>query len=125
MTENVVGHLGYYDLHTVEPSGKSGGLALMWKEVVLIRVLQSDRRLIDTYICWQDKEFFLTCIYGEPVQSERGELWERLIRIGSNRNQPWMMTGDFNELVDPSEKLGGPKRRDGTCKEFRNMLLAN
>ncbi|KAG7559476.1 Ribonuclease H-like superfamily [Arabidopsis thaliana x Arabidopsis arenosa] len=107
-----------------EPVGKSGGLALMWKESVKIKILQSDKRMIDALVSWQDKEFLLTCIYGEPVQSERGELWERLSRLGGNRIKPWMMTGDFNELVDPKEKIGGPVRKDASCVEFRQMLKA-
>ena len=37
--ENVVGHLGYHDLDTMEPVGKSGGLALMWREMVEVRIL--------------------------------------------------------------------------------------
>ncbi|KAG7583713.1 Reverse transcriptase domain [Arabidopsis suecica] len=122
--ENVVGHLGYFDLHTVDPVGKSGGLALMWKDSVQVRVLQSDKRMIDSLIVWQDKEFYLTCIYGEPVQSERGDLWERLTRLGLSRDKPWMLTGDFNELVDPSEKIGGPLRSDSSCMEFRQMLTS-
>ena len=65
--ENVVGHLGYFDLHTVEPVGKSGGLALMWKESVNIWILESNKRMIDVLVGWQDKEFYLTCVYGEPV----------------------------------------------------------
>ncbi|XP_019095662.1 PREDICTED: uncharacterized protein LOC104763574 [Camelina sativa] len=122
--ENVVGHLGYHDLHTVEPLGKSGGLALMWKEEVHIKVLHSDKRTIDVQVKWQDKEFFLSCIYGDPVRGERGKVWERLTRIGIERRGPWMMTGDFNELVDPSEKKGGPVRSMATCVEFQQMLSA-
>ncbi|KAG7572302.1 Endonuclease/exonuclease/phosphatase superfamily [Arabidopsis suecica] len=108
----------------VEPRGKSGGLALLWKDSVQVKVLQSDKRMIDTQIKWQDKEFYLTCIYGEPVQAERGDLWERLTRMGQNRTFPWMLTGDFNELVDPTEKIGGPVRKDSSCVEFRQMLIS-
>ncbi|XP_024013148.1 uncharacterized protein LOC112087460 [Eutrema salsugineum] len=49
-------------------------------------------------------------------------VWERLTRIEIERNAPWMMTGDFNELVDPSEKQGGNERSEDTCKEFKQML---
>lgn len=122
--ENVVGHLGYYDLHTVEPVGKSNGLALIWKESVNIRIIESNKRMIDALVKWQNKEFFLTCVYGKPVQSERGDLWEKLSRLGTTRDKPLMMTGNFNELVDPTEKIGGAQRRDSSCVEFRQMLNA-
>lgn len=58
--ENVVGHLGYHDLHTVEPVGRSGGLALMWKNTVEVTILQSKKRLIDAQVRWEDKEFYFT-----------------------------------------------------------------
>lgn len=32
--ENIMRHLGCYDLYTVEPIGIGGGLALMWKEEI-------------------------------------------------------------------------------------------
>ncbi|CAD5323157.1 unnamed protein product [Arabidopsis thaliana] len=96
----------------------------MWREGVDIRILESNKRMIDVKVCWQGKDFFLTCVYGEPVQSERGDFWEKLSRIGLDRNHAWMLTGDFNELVDPSEKLGGAVRRDSSCREFRQMLTS-
>lgn len=34
------------------------------------------------------------------------------------------MTGDFNELLDPSEKLRGAERSAEEGKEFRQMLHA-
>lgn len=83
-----MGHLGYHDLHTVEPRGIGGGLALIWKEEVNLKVLYSDRRLIDILIKWQDKEFHLTCVYGDPVKEYRGEVWERLSRLGASRSSP-------------------------------------
>ena len=53
--ENVVGHLGYHDLHIVEPTRKSGGLALMWRETVEVKILQSNKRMIDALVRWEDK----------------------------------------------------------------------
>ncbi|XP_010490159.1 PREDICTED: uncharacterized protein LOC104767890 [Camelina sativa] len=53
--ENVLHHLGYFDIRTVEPVGKSGGLALMWRESVSVKVLQADNRMIDALINWQEK----------------------------------------------------------------------
>lgn len=106
----------------MEPEGKSGRLALMWRETVSIKILQADKRIIDTQIRWKDKVFYLTCVYGHPVRKERGEVWERITRIGLNREGSWMLTGDFNELADPKEKLGGPNRSVSSCQEFKHML---
>lgn len=34
------------------------------------------------------------------------------------------MSGDFNELVDPEEKLGGFQRTEEECKDFTQILKA-
>ncbi|KAG2297824.1 hypothetical protein Bca52824_034296 [Brassica carinata] len=122
--EGLVEKFRYHNLKTVEPLGRSGGLAVMWKESCTMEILQANRRVIDLRVKWQDKSFFLSCVYGDPVKSKRSEVWERLTRIGICRNDPWMMTGDFNELVDPSEKLGGADRNESEGKDFRQMLSA-
>lgn len=108
--EEVVQKLGYHSLKTVEPLGRSGGLAVMWKNSCKVEILQANRRLIDLKVRWRDKEFFLSCVYGYLVRSKRSGVWERLTRIGVHRKEPRLLTGDFNEILDQSEKLGGTER---------------
>lgn len=56
------------------------------------------------------------------MKGNRSGVWERLTRIGVNRDAPWFLTGDFNEIVDQSEKLGGALRSDVEGAEFRQMM---
>lgn len=49
-------------------------------------------------------------------------VWERLTRIGINRKVSWCMVGDFNSILNNSEKLGGPRKSDESFKPFSNML---
>ncbi|KAL0848127.1 hypothetical protein Bca101_021374 [Brassica carinata] len=120
--EDVMMNLGFHDLRTVEPVGKSGGLAVFWKNSCRVEVLQSNRRLMDLKVTWKDKTFFLTGVYGEPVKGNRNSVWERLTRIGVDRREPWFLTGDFNEIVDQSEKQGGALKRNEESSEFRQMI---
>lgn len=48
--ENLVEEMGYFDMHSVEPKGKSGGLVIMWKESVQVKIISSNIRMIDTII---------------------------------------------------------------------------
>lgn len=122
--ENVCGHLGYHDLWTVEPEGIGGGLALLWKEEVQVKILSSSSRWIDTHIVWKDKTFFLTGVYGDPISSERSKVWEQLIRIREGRNDPWILLGDFNEILCNEEKRGGVIRSESSFFPFRNLMTA-
>ncbi|KAG2307383.1 hypothetical protein Bca52824_027131 [Brassica carinata] len=122
--EGLAADLGYQFLRTVEPIGKGGGLAVMWTQNCKVEVLQANNRLLDLKVLWQSKSFFLTCVYGEPIRGRRSDVWEKITRIGINRTGAWVMTGDFNELIDPSEKIGGADRREANGKDFRQMLNA-
>ena len=43
-------------------------------------------------------------------------------KIGTQRQAPWLLTGDFNDLLDNSEKVGGPPRWEGSFLAFRNFV---
>ena len=34
-------------------------------------------------------------------------LWNNLATIANSHNLPWIITGDFNELLSSDDKLGG------------------
>ncbi|XP_024006491.1 uncharacterized protein LOC112083001 [Eutrema salsugineum] len=74
--------LGYFNVICVPPLGRSGGLAVFWNDDVKVSSLYEDYR---------------------------HELWERLERISTTRNGPWMLVGDFNEILSNEEKIGGQK----------------
>lgn len=46
------------------------------------------------------------------------------MRIGVARKGPWVMSGDFNELADPDEKIGGVRRSHQESIDFVQMLKA-
>lgn len=49
-------------------------------------------------------------------------MWMELAEAGLLREDPWFLTGDFNEIVDNSEKEGGPIRAEGTFVDFRSFI---
>ena len=99
-----------------------GGLALYWKSELDVSILTSCQNFIDTRIKYAGKVFFATFLYGEPERSKRKALWETLSVFGENRSEPWFLTGDFNDIIDPSEKLGGPARQEGSFVDIRSFM---
>lgn len=61
-------------------------------------------------------------MYGNPVCHLRQVVWDKLIEIGISRDEPWLVLGDLNEILDNSEKLGGPTRAESSFFSFRNMI---
>ena len=51
--------------------------------------------------------WLLSAIYASPRRSERRILWENLKIIAGLHNLPWVMLGDFNDILSCDEKWGG------------------
>lgn len=114
--------LGYDHVHTVNPVGKSGGLAVFWKNSGLVNIVSSNKNMVDLLFQLGDKKFFVSCIYGEPNEGKRQCLWEKISRVGVNRKEPWCLLGDFNAICGNNEKSGGPLRSDEVFSDFNDML---
>ncbi|EFH70166.1 predicted protein [Arabidopsis lyrata subsp. lyrata] len=102
--------MGYKNAHIVDPEGLSGGLALFWKDSYNVEILFSDSRIIDAKVKLGSLIFYISCVYGDPVAHLRQIVWDKLIDISVLRNDPWLVLGDLNEIMNNSEKLGGPAR---------------
>ena len=74
-------HFGYDNLVTVDPLGRSGGLALFYNNEYQVRVLYSSNQMIDVEAEALGKKVYLTFVYGDPVQKMREQVWERLTRF--------------------------------------------
>ena len=53
--------------------------------------------------------FVFSAIYASPKLHCRKILWDELKTMASNMHLSWLALGDFNEVVNQSEKLGGNK----------------
>ncbi|KAG7565144.1 Reverse transcriptase domain [Arabidopsis suecica] len=116
--------LGYDRVYTVEPEGKSGGLALFIKAGVTVDLRFVDKNLLDFHVQFGAVSCFVSCIYGDPIFKKRLLNWERMSRIGVGRRDPWCIVGDFNDILHNGEKTGGSRRSENVFKPFSDMLTA-
>ena len=78
--------------------------------------------MIDVEAVANGKQVFLTFVYGEPDQSLRDHVWERLTRYGLARSEPWFVIGYLNEIIGNHEKDGGSLRCATSFIPFNNMI---
>lgn len=112
--------------HLVSPhSPGGGGLYLGWKKEVNLTILSSTHNYIDAHISYKGVAIHATFTYGEPDYTKRQAIWNELSLLHPDPESPWFLTGDFNEIIDNSEKNGGPERAEGTFCAFRTFLSEN
>jgi len=116
--------MGFEGCFTVEPVGKSGGLALLWKEVKEVEILNYSQRHISAKISGDGPElpWFFTGFYGHPERHKREASWQILHHLSSLFPHNWLCTGDFNDITEPSEKVGGTTRSNGHMDKFCDMI---
>ncbi|XP_074315526.1 uncharacterized protein LOC141651724 [Silene latifolia] len=67
------------------------------------------------------EQFYLTMVYAFNGLSERKPLWIRLQDISGQIHSPWIICGDFNTVLAPSERLGGSTTEE-EMEDFQNCL---
>jgi exonuclease III len=101
--------LGFQNLFVVDSNGRSGGLALLWKEEAGLEIQNYSCRHIQAVVKNPGGEgsWKFTGFYGHPEASKRGEAWSLLKFLKEFSPQPWLCAGDFNEILEEAEKCGG------------------
>ena len=64
LVQNFQFHFGYKHLHTVDPIGRSGGLALYYDHDSPVSIIYSSNRIIDIETTYKGIFLLLFCIWG-------------------------------------------------------------
>ena len=109
---NIKHSLGLTQVLVVPSEGRSGGIALLWKPETNVHIQSFSWWHIDAVIdsgsC--TGKWHLTSFYGNPDIDGRPESWARLSQLAIMNNLPCMCVGDFNEILNVTEKQGGSDR---------------
>uniref|UniRef100_A0A803PYN2 Uncharacterized protein n=1 Tax=Cannabis sativa TaxID=3483 RepID=A0A803PYN2_CANSA len=104
--------------------GLSGVLMLLWKDDVDVSLNNFNVNVFDCYMaCNNGPSWHFTAFYGAPSLSNRGHTWTLLKRLKDIAPLlPWMVIGDFNEILYSHNKQGGNLRSANQMDEFRSVL---
>ena len=116
--------MGFEGMFVVDPVGRSGGLALCWKDKDLVGIQNFSQCHINAIIkpTMGKNGWKFTGFYGHLVWTKRHESWSLLRHLNTYLPQAWLCVGDFNEITNQTEQVGVNLRREGQMAQFREVL---
>ncbi|KAL8146387.1 hypothetical protein AgCh_004217 [Apium graveolens] len=116
--------IGYEGMIVVEPRGRSGGLAFLWKkssEAGLVSLSQNHIDIQTNIDGMMPRR--LTGFYGELNRSRRRKTWDSLRKLARDSNLPWCVIGDLNNILAQEEKKGGDVYPRRLVDGFRKAIM--
>lgn len=115
--------LGFTFMSVVESDGRSRGLAMFWNDDNKAEFEYVSPNCIDViFISSNNVKWRMTGFYGEPAWEDRHKSWTCLRHLFSGPKLPWIVMGDFNEIMFNTEKEGGKPCPPGMIRAFRECL---
>nr|XP_048330694.1 uncharacterized protein LOC125422647 [Ziziphus jujuba var. spinosa] len=107
----------------VDRVGLNGGLALLWKQSLNVSIKYLSPGHIDSVVIHPSKgPFRLTDFYGNPNPRLRQFSWQLLEKLNLICTLGWFIIGDSNEILQPTNKLGGRSHMEWQVDGFRKVL---
>ena len=107
----------------MERNNRGGGLALYWRNSIDLSIDTFSKNYIDAIINkGKEASWRFTGFYSDPVTHKCFESWNMLHQLNNRFSLPWLCAGDFNEIVQRSEKLRGSNRSQNQMQLFRDAI---
>ncbi|KAI5382050.1 hypothetical protein KIW84_UN0211 [Lathyrus oleraceus] len=103
----------------------NGRIWLLWnKAEVIIRMIQVHEQFLHFEVYGIDNSFryVATMIYAFNQVEHRKTLWSKLESLGSNMDRPWVVIGDFNNVLKEEDRIGGQPVNYAEYRDLDEMM---
>lgn len=117
--------LGFAHGLGVGTHGRGGGIALLWKDEVCVKLQSLDKLHIDVAVLdpvTMVEKWHFTGFYGEARRELRYRSWDCLRMLNDQSSLLWLCVGDFNEILHATEQFGGVGRSERQMEGFREAV---
>lgn len=115
--------LGFAQCFSVDRVGRSGGLAVFWKNNVYCEITGYSRNHVNlNFLNNNVAVWSLSCFYGFPERSRRKDSWDLIRVLAGMSTLPWFIIGDFNDLLAVSDKWGGTPHAQSLMAGFQAAI---
>src|SRR4051812_28475423 len=83
---------------------------ILWNnnKIQVKRICSSDQMIhVGIYSIQGDLQMWCTTIYAHNSLDKRHKLWEDIEQLSYNINAPWMLMGDYNNVMIVNDRIGG------------------
>ncbi|XP_016178513.1 uncharacterized protein LOC107620951 [Arachis ipaensis] len=99
--------LGYYLVGIVDAVGHKGGIWFLSANLKFsCKILWAMNQCVTLEIDGGGRRWICSAVYGSPQATNRVELWSHLLDIGLCIQDPWVVVGDFNDILSVHEVKG-------------------
>ncbi|KAL4325747.1 hypothetical protein GQ457_11G028050 [Hibiscus cannabinus] len=118
--------LGFKNCFFVDAGPGCTGLAIFWNNNIKVDLLSYSALHIDVLITYDSSTSFrFTGMHGRSESSLMKHNWALIDRLREASPLPWLLGGDFNEILTLSEKQGGNRKPHHQLTDFRECLIRN
>ncbi|KAA3465094.1 reverse transcriptase [Gossypium australe] len=111
--EKVRMRCGFSNGIDIDANGTRDGLSLAWKEDLLVTLKSFSNNHIDVMVKVGNLDVKLT---------NKDDSWNLLLKLGEDKNHPWLVCGDFNEILYSTGKRGGILKEERKMESFKEAL---
>ena len=121
--DELCGDLPFPNRFIVKYPNTGGGLALIWKKEIQLDVVNYTANHILAKVVEDDGfVWFLSGFYGWPEAREKVKSWALIRQLGQIVEGSWMCIGDFNAILNSTEKLSRRPPDHYQMDAFREAL---
>ncbi|KAF7833197.1 ribonuclease H [Senna tora] len=100
--------MGYEAIAVSEAQGHSGGIWVLSNlSKSCFRILHNMHQAVTISVSKNSGSWVFTVVYGSPNFTTKELLWNHLASIHRGISCPWLVLGDFNDILLPNEVSGG------------------
>lgn len=100
---------GFSGSFILDSNGQAGGIWCLWDATNWqVDILETSEQMVHMHVTWcGHAKWLLTVVYASTRYVRRIQLWEDLRRLANSHYDPWMVTSDFNTIINDGERKGG------------------
>lgn len=123
---SVVSKIGFEYSFRVEATGFASCIWIFWNGNIGVNVLRIHGQYIHMRNHYNSGStpFLYTIIYGSLQRRNRERLWSELEVMSFDIVEPWLLTGDFNSILNYIEHLGGTVVRNTSCNQINSFVFS-